>query len=405
MAERLVIIGAGHAAGQAVVSLRELGYQGQITLIGDEAYPPYERPPLSKKLLLGEIAVDRTFLRPMAFYEEAGVTLRLQCRVEGIDRKLSRLICDDGSTVPYDKLILATGGRPRPLPIEGFQLDGVRCLRGIRDSLQIRSELQPGRNLVVIGGGFIGLEVAAVARQRGLNVTLAESAGRILGRVTAPVISDFVAAYHEAMGTRILTGCQVKAFGGRDRLETVLLGDREIPADLAVVGIGILPNVELAAEAGLACDNGIVVDEFCRTEDPGILAVGDVTNHPNSLLGRRLRLESVHNAVEQGRTAARTLTGTLKAYSEIPWFWSDQHELRWQIAGLSDGYDQTVMRGDPATGGFALFYMKGGCLIAVDAINRTREYMAGRKIIPNFPRIDPARLADETVDMKTFLRG
>lgn len=405
MREHLAIIGAGHAAGQAVVSLRELDYQGQITLIGDEPYPPYERPPLSKKLLQGEITPDRTFLRPQEFYQVDGITHRQNCRVEKLDRENRELICRDGERIAYDKAIVATGGRPRRLPLEGSDLSGIFCLRNIQDSLEIRSQLGEGRNMVVIGGGFIGLEVAAVAQQSGIQVTVVESMDRILGRVTAPLISDYVTAFHENQGTRVLTNCQVKAFKGQERVEAVQLADGEIPADLVVVGIGILPNVELAQDAGLACDNGILVDEYCRTDDPRILAIGDVTNHPNGLLARRLRLESVHNAVEQARTAARTVTGQLQPYNEIPWFWSDQHDMRWQIAGLSDGHDQTVLRGDPDSGSFALFYLKEGRLIAVDAINRTREYMAGRKIIPRFPVIDPVLLADESVDMKRFLKA
>jgi 3-phenylpropionate/trans-cinnamate dioxygenase ferredoxin reductase subunit len=405
MQERLAIVGAGHAAGQAVISLREAGYQGRITLIGEEAYPPYERPPLSKKLLLGEITPDRTFVRPADFYQAEGTEHRTKCRVEGIDRDAGRLLCADGGKIEFDKLILATGGRPRHLPLEGSELDGVFYLRNIQDSLELQSQLREGGNIVVIGGGFIGLEVAGVAQQKGMTVTVVESMPRILGRVTAPMISDYVTAFHEGKGTQILTDCQVKAFRGRDHVEAVVLADREIKAEVVVVGIGILPNVELAQDAGLACDNGILVDEYCRTEDPRILAVGDVTNHPNGLLDRRLRLESVHNAVEQARTAARTIMGDLQAYNEIPWFWSDQHDLRWQIAGISDGHDQTVLRGDPTSGSFALFYLQEGRLIAVDAINRTREYMAGRKIIPKFPVIDVERLADESVDMKSFLKA
>ena len=304
----------------------------------------------------------------------------------------------------YDKLLLMTGSRVRTLPVPGVDLPGVHYLRSIEDVEGIREHFGSGAKLVVVGGGYIGLEVAAVAAKRGLDVTVLEAAARVMSRVVGPEISQFFTDVHTKEGVKIQTGKSVTGFEGTGKLEQVICSTgTRLEADLAVIGIGILPNHELAAEAGLKVDNGIVVDEYCRTEDPAIFAAGDCTNHPNDIYGRRVRLESVHNALEQAKTAVSAMLGELKVYNQVPWFWSDQYDIKFQIAGLSEGYDQLVLRGDPSNRKFAAFYLKEGVLIAVDAINSAQEYMVGRKLIANKARPAPVKLADATLSMKQVL--
>lgn len=400
--EDIVIVGAGHAAGQAVASLRADGFTGPLRLIGDEAYLPYQRPPLSKKYLSGDLDIERVYFKPPAFYEQAQVDVRLGVHVTAIDRAAHCLRTGMGEVIAYGKLILATGSRVRRLNLPGADLPGIHYLRSIHDVDAMRAEFRPGARLVVVGGGYIGLEVAAVAVKLGLSVTVIEAAERVLARVTAPVISAFYQRVHGEEGVAIRTGLGVAGFTGSTRVEGVeVAGGDVIPADVVVVGVGILANVELAAEAGLKVEDGIVVDEFCRTEDPDIFAIGDCTRHPNGIYGRTLRLESVHNALEQAKTASAALTGNLKAYAQVPWFWSDQFDLKLQIAGLSQGHDTTVVRGNPAEGrSFAVFYLKDGVLIAVDAVNRPMEFLTARQLIGTHAQIAPARLADETINMK-----
>ncbi len=404
MTETCIVVGAGHAAGQAVASLRQGGFDGKILLIGDEPYIPYQRPPLSKAFLAGELELERLYFRPADFYSDAAVELRLGVRVTRIDRAARAVVLSDGETLPYDKLLLTIGSRVRELAVPGADLDGVFYLRKIDDVKGIRERFAPGRRLVIAGGGYIGLEVAAVAVEQGLRVTVLEMAPRVMARVVAPQVSDFYAAVHRAAGVDIRNGVRVMAFEGEDRVERVLSSDgASFDADLVVVGVGILPNDELARSAGLDCDNGIVVDEYARTSDPTIFAAGDCTDHPNALLGRRLRLESVHNAVEQAKTAAASICGNLKSYAQVPWFWSDQYDLKLQIAGLSGDHDQTVMRGDPRDRAFALFYLRDGVLIAVDAINRSGEFMGSKKLIAEKARVPTDRLADPSISMRNLL--
>ncbi len=402
MTQSVVIAGAGHAAGQTVVSLRQKGFDGQIVMVGEEPYPPYQRPPLSKKFLAGEIELERILLRQARYYEDHDIELRLSTRVEAIDREQKRALLGNGDRVPYDHLVIATGSQVRRLDIPGHGLRGVNYLRTVDDVLRIRESFSAGKRLVVIGGGYIGLEVAAVAVTHGLDVTVLEVLDRVMSRVVAPEVSAFFENIHREAGVKIRCGASPAAeFVGRDHVDTVLLGDgQEMPADLVLIGVGIVPNVELAATAGLQCDNGIVVDEFCRSSDPSILAVGDCTNHPNSLLGCRLRLESVHNAQEQAKTAAATLCGDPKPYAQIPWFWSDQYDVKLQIVGLSGDQDEIAVRGDPATRSFAVFYLRDGKLIAVDAINRPREFMLAKKLIAAGAEFSRHALEDSTVGFK-----
>lgn len=399
----VIIIGAGQAAAQAVMSLRAEGHEGPIRMIGDEQEPPYQRPPLSKKFLAGEIGFDRVELKPASFYADNHCDLVLGCHVTAIERGSKTVRTSDGRAFIYDKLLIATGSRVREINVPGFDLEGVHYLRTVGDVKELQAHFREGARLVVVGGGYIGLEVAAVAKKHGLDVTVLETADRVMARVVDPIVSRFYERIHKEEGVKIRVGVTVAGFEGEGgRLTRVVSGEGEsFPCDFAVVGIGILPNVELAAEAELAVENGITVDEFGRTSDPDIFAAGDCTNHPNGIYGRRLRLESVHNAIEQAKTAAAAIAGKQKPYNQVPWFWSDQYDLKLQIAGLSTGYTQAVVRGDPEHGrSFAVFYLRDGVLIAVDAVNRAPEFMMSKMLIARHAKLDPARLSDESISMK-----
>ena len=398
-----LIAGAGHAGGQTAISLRQAGYDGRIVLCGDEPVPPYQRPPLSKKYLSGELALERVFLRPESFYARNDIELRLGNAVRAIDPQARVAALDGGDSLPFTDLVIATGSRPRRLDIPGADLENVFYLRTLKDSEAIGSTLLAGRRLAVVGGGYIGLEIASTAKGLGLEVCVIEAADRILGRVTAPEMSAYYTRAHRARGIDIRLSTGVVAFEGTGAVEGVDCGTGTIPADVVVVGIGIVPDVRLAASAGIECDDGIVVDERCATSAAHIYAVGDCTRHPNPILGRMLRLESVQNALEQARTAAANIAGTPARYEQVPWFWSDQFDLKLQMVGISQGYDTIVQRGSMDEDDFAMFYLKGGVLIAVDAVNRPREFMACRKIVPQRPSIDPARLADESIPMQEMV--
>jgi 3-phenylpropionate/trans-cinnamate dioxygenase ferredoxin reductase component len=399
-----VVIGAGHAAGQAVASLRQEGYSGDIEVIGDEPHLPYQRPPLSKQYLSGEQGLDKVYLRPEKFYADRHINVRLGVHATRIEPREHRVALNDGTTLRYDKLLLTTGSRVRRLNIPGSGLAGIHYLRTIADVDAIRAEFAPGKSIIVVGGGYIGLEVAAVAVKAGLKVTVLEMEDRILKRVTTEAMSAFYHQLHTGRGVTVRTSARVTGFAGDDRVEAVLIdGGERLPADLAIVGIGIIPNVELAAEAGLPCDNGILVDDHCRTSDPDIYAAGDCTNHPNPLLGRRMRLESVPNAMEQARVAATNMHGGDATYASIPWFWSDQYELKLQMVGFSADADQAVVRGDPAKNEFATFYLKNGVVVAVDAVNSPRDFMASRQMVAKKSAPDPARLADPNVPLKELM--
>lgn len=402
MADDILIIGAGQAAAQAVQSLRAEGFAGPIRIFGDEPYAPYQRPPLSKKFLAGEIGYDRVELKGQDFYAQSGVETHWGTRVTEIDRKNKRILTADGREYPYGKLLLATGSRVRELNVPGFDLKGVHYLRNIDDVKAIQDHFREGAKMVVVGGGYIGLEVAAVAAKRGIDVTVLETADRVLARVVDPIVSQFYERVHREAGVKIETGVTVSGFEGTDRITAVTSGEgKKYLCDFVVVGIGIIPNTALAVEAGLEVENGIVVDEFCRTSDPDICAAGDCTSHPNAVYGRRIRLESVHNAIEQGKTAAATLAGKEKPYDQVPWFWSDQYDLKLQIVGLSAGYTEAVVRGDPENSrSFAVFYLKDGVLVAVDAVNRAPEFMMAKILTQKKEKLDPARIRDESIGVK-----
>lgn len=394
MQDTILIAGAGQAAAQAIISLRHGGYGGRIILAGEEPYLPYQRPPLSKKFLAGGIEAERLQLRPEHFYRDNGIELRLGSRVEAID-PAGHTARIDGDKLRYDKLVLATGSQVRRIPVPGQDLPHVHYLRTIDDVRGIQQDFLPGRRMVVIGGGYIGLEVAAVAATAGLEVTVVEIAERLMVRTVAATISSFYLEAHRAAGVdiRLQTGITAIRRNGDGLLLDCTTGE-QLAADVVVAGVGILPAVGLAQEAGLECRNGIVVDEFCRTSDPDIYAAGDCSFHPNALLERRLRLESVHNATEQGRTAALHILGQAAPYAQIPWFWSDQYDLKLQMTGIAEDYTTMVMRGDPSRRAFALFYFRDGQLIAVHAVNSPREFMLSKKLIAGKARLDPAAVAD-----------
>ncbi|MCJ7452546.1 MAG: FAD-dependent oxidoreductase [Steroidobacteraceae bacterium] len=402
MTQAFVIVGASHASVQAIETMRRQGHQGPIVLVGDEPQLPYNRPPLSKKFLSGELERERLLLRSPQFYEQARVDTRLGLRVTAIDCGARRLRLDDGGEITYDKLLLSVGSRPRLLETPGHDLAGIHYLRTIADVEAIRADLRDARRLVVVGAGYVGLEAAASARHLGLEVTVLEMADRPLNRVVAPQLSEFYLRRHEREGVQIHCSTSVTAFEGDGRVRAVVCGDQAYPADIVIVGVGILPDVILAASAGINCDNGVRVDEQCQTSDPNVWAAGDCTNHPSVRYGRRVRLESVDNAVEQGRVAATNMCGGQARHEHVPWFWSDQYDVKLQIAGLSEGYDTALLRGDPESGSFALYYLARGELLAVDAVNSPRDFMTGKRWIAEHKHPDPARLADATCDLKSI---
>lgn len=401
MSQKAVIIGAGHAGGILAAQLARAGEAFDITLVGEETWPPYERPPLSKQLLAGEIPVEKTFLRPADFYEKKGIDLKLGVRCDVIDREGRKAMLSDGTALDYDLLALCTGARLRRIDIPGSALPGVHYIRAIADTEAIRAEAREGSRVVVIGGGYIGLEAAAALSTIGCRVKVIEMMDRVMARAVAEPVSRFYEDQHRKHGVEILLNTGVAEFVGTDRVQAVVdtAGQRH-DCDLIVVGIGVIPNVELAETAGLAIGDGIVVDERARTSDPAIWAAGDCTDHPNALLGRRLRLESVQNAVDQARCIANEWQGKGANYAEVPWFWSDQFDLKLQMAGLPGPDDQVVVRGDPASGAFSVFYLRDGKVTGVNAVNVGGDYVRGRKWIAEGRDVDPARLADTAIPVK-----
>jgi len=401
VSKKIVIAGAGHAAGQVVASLKQKEFDGDIVLVGEEAFLPYQRPPLSKKFLAGEIAAERLHFKPDSFYDDPNIDVRLHTRITAIDRSTKTLSAENGDAISYDTLILALGSRVRDVPVEGHELEGVHYLRSIRDVNAIRQELESAQRLVIVGAGYIGLEVAAVTRQLGLDVTVIEMADRVMSRVVSPEVSAFFAGEHIARGVDLRLATGLSAFRGDRRVAAVEITDGHmIDTDFVVVGAGIRPNTALAEAAGLDTDNGIVVDERCRTSDPDIYAVGDCTSHPSSIYGRRVRLESVHNALEQAKTAAANVCGEDLHYSQVPWFWSDQYDLKLQIAGLSQGHDEIVMRGNTEDRSFACLYLQEDRLIAIDAINAPRDFVQAKPLIANAATPDRGKLADPNTMLK-----
>jgi 3-phenylpropionate/trans-cinnamate dioxygenase ferredoxin reductase subunit len=401
MSDTIVVAGGGHAAAQVVDSLRRDGFEGRLIMACGEPSLPYQRPPLSKKFLGGELDAERLPIRHAAYYESIRCEALLGNPVVEVDRSSRRVKLSDGGTLEYDKLVLAIGGHARPLPVPGAKLPGVHVLRTMADVEAIRARIRPGVRVAVVGAGYIGLECAATFRKMGIDVTVIEMMDRVMNRVVAPEMSRFYQAEHAGHGVNVLTERQVQGFLGNGSVHAVECTDgTQVPADLVIVGIGLVPNCALAQAAGLACDDGIAVDEHCRTSDPDIYAIGDCCSHPSLRYGRRIRLESVDNAFEQAKTAAANICGKATPHDKTPWFWSDQYELKLQIVGLSQQYDSVVLRGDPASRSFSCCYLRDGELIALDAVNHGKDFMAARKLIAERARPDPAKLADDRVGLR-----
>jgi len=403
-----MVIGAGQAALQAIDTLRRRGYDGSITLIGEETLEPYQRPPLSKGYLAAAIETERLQLRPAQYYRDNLVDMRLGTRAVAIDPGACRIRLADGGELCYQTLLIATGSRPRRLQVPGADLEGVYFLRTASDARRIRDALRPSRRLVVIGGGYIGLEVAATCCDLGLDVTVLETADRVLARVCAPPVSAFYESEHRRRGVNVVCGAGVHALlpaTGSRSVGAVVSERGTFPADLVLVGVGAAPADELAAAAGLECSSGILVDERCRTGHPRIRAAGDCTVVWSPRYGRRIHLESVDNAFEQGVSAALDMLGTLPAQEKAPWFWSDQFDLKLVIVGLSAGCDRVVLRGTPESRSFSVCHLKAGELLAIETVNRAKDQIAARKLIAARVRCDAERLADPSIPLAECARG
>ena len=401
-----VIIGASQAGGWVAKTLRAEGFGGRIVLIGEEAHLPYERPPLSKAALLGEVELDSTYFWPMETYDELDIELRLGLRATGIGRDAKQVALDDGETVDYHRLAITTGARPRQLPIDGADLAGVHYLRTMADTMAIRDDVQSGTTALIVGGGWIGLECAATLGKLGCKPIVVEFADRLCGRAVTPEISEWMLSYHRDHGVDIRLNTGVERLEGDGRIARAVLSDGDtIACAQAVIGIGVIPNVELADEAGLDVDNGIVVDEHCRTSDPNIFSAGDVTNHPNARLGRRIRLESWENAQNQGIAAGKAMLDQGEPYSEVPWFWSDQHEANIQMIGLPQDWDEVATRGDQASGEFVTFYLKEGIIIGAISVNNPRDLRFAKRMMLAEKLVSAADLADQSIKMQALLKG
>jgi len=403
----VAIIGTGQAGFQAAASLRQGGFAGRIVMIGDEPVPPYQRPPLSKSYLAGESALDELWLRPESFYAQHEIDLVPGETVTAIDRRERRLRMASGGELSWDHLVLATGARFRPLAVPGAELDGVLPLRTLADADVLRERLDQAREVVVVGAGFIGLEFASVAIARGSAVHIIEVTRHPMGRVVSATISDFFTDAHRRWGAKVSLGTGVTrilgAGGGVSGVETT--DGRHLPADLVLICIGVIPNSELARETALAVDNGIVVDEYLATEDRRILAIGDCANFPTPFAVGRVRLESVQNAVDQGRCVAAHIAGKPAPYDKVPWFWSDQGDLKLQIAGITVGHDEVVLRGDPESGHFSVFCYRAGRLIGVESVNQTADHVVARRLLAGDPKLTPEQAADESYDLRAHARS
>lgn len=404
--QRIVVVGAGHSASALVASLRQWGHPGEIQILGDEPEPPYQRPPLSKSFLKGQADEADLYLRPSAFYEKAEVSLCIGRRVNRVVPSDKIVTLDDGSMIAYDKLVIATGTRPRTIAVPGTGLSGVLSLRTLADARRLRGLVQEGKRLVVVGAGYIGLETAAVARGLGLSVTVLEAGERVLARVTSVAVSEFYQELHESAGVEIRLEQRLIGFHGTGAGEVcgVELADGEVlPADIVLTGVGVIPNVEIAEAAGLTCDDGITTDREARTSDPDIYAIGDCANRTLVQYGVRGRLESVHNAVETAKIAAASMCNRPAPRVDAPWFWSDQYDVKLQTAGLFTGYDSAIVRGNAESRSFSVWYLRDSRLLAVDAVNSPAEFMAGKVLVGRDAVLDPVRIADPATDVRDLV--
>ena len=397
--EKTLIIGGGQAACQTATSLKSKKYDGEIKIFCSENYLPYQRPPLSKKFLMGELDKERLFFKPEKFYTENEISINLNSFVQRIDIENKEIFLENNKE-NYDNLVIATGTIPRKIDSEKKISDKVFYLRSIEDVLNIRDKIKESKKVTIIGGGYIGLEVAAIINNLGLQVTIVEMASRILERVTSETISSFYTKVHRQAGVEVLTNTSVEGLSENNNGIEVITSNGGIVSDFVIVGIGVLPCDTLASESGIDVKNGILVDEFCRTSNDSVFSAGDCTMHPNIFYNKNIRLESVHNAIEQGKTVASSIIGEKISYNQVPWFWSDQYETKLQIVGLLDDYDDIIVRGDKEKQSFAVFYIKDNIIIASDCVNRPAEHMMSRKLISEKVLIDKDRLSDETIPIK-----
>ena len=411
----IVIVGGGQTAAAIIHDLHELDYQRDITLISEESYLPYERPPLSKKYLAGELTEESLLCHSAQKYQEMGVNFLLDSRVDSLDRNNKRLTLNDNQQMGYSKLVFATGSRVRRLSIPGHDLKGICYLRTIEDAHYLQRVFRRGKRLLICGAGYVGLEVAAIAVTMGMNVTVLEMENRILNRVAGPELAEFYSNKHKQSGVEIINNIKITAFSGTEYVDGVICNNgQKYSANMVLVGVGVLPNQELAEQAGILVDNGILVDEYCCTNDPNIFAAGDCTNHYNFIYRRRLRLESVQNALGQAKVVASELSFAeplftessiledriRTSYNELPWFWSEQYDLRLQTAGLSQGYETTVIRGDIASQSFTLFYLLNDRIIATDSVNDSKVFMLSKSLISEGVQVDAEQLIDREINFK-----
>ena len=403
--EKLVIIGAGQAAIQCINSLKKEGYSGEITLVGEEEHLPYQRPPLSKGFLDNTVNKERLYFKKLEFYIENHIQLKLGNKVQNVDLESERILLSDQTELKFDRLIFATGSKVRKLKFPGDHLSSIHYLRGLDDAEAIKTDLNSCENLAVIGAGYIGLEVAAIAATKNINVTVIEMADRVMNRTVDPQISEYYLELHQKNGVKFKFNTSLKEIRGDDKPKYLICSDlSEIKADMVVIGAGIIPNTDLAEDAGIDTDNGILVDEYGQTNCEKIYACGDCTNHPNKILNKNLRLESVHNAMEQSKTVAFNILNSPLEYNQVPWFWSDQYDHKLQIVGLSGEHDTVTIRGEMSDNKFMLFYTKENELMAVDSINNPKEFLISRKLVEKKVKIDLDMISDPTTDLNDVIR-
>ena len=404
MSNDVVIIGAGHAGGMTAISLRQQDYHGLITLIGEEAYLPYQRPPLSKGFLAGEIEQERLYLKTQSYYEKNNIHVIKDKKVLNIDRDNKNVFLNNRKQIEYGKLVMATGSVPNKINTSCRETN-LYYLRTITDALKIQRALKDKNKIIIIGAGYIGLEIASIAVRKNINITIIEMEDRVMSRVLCPVVSDFFQKKHEAEGVKFKFNVSVIDIEDSHNQKQIKCSDGTVmDTDAVVIGVGIKPNVELAVSSGLVCQDGIVVDENGQTSDESIFAAGDCTNHPNGFYQKRLRLESVHNAVEQAKSVAASIIGEKKPYHQVPWFWSDQYDLKLQIAGISHNHDQYIIRGSMEEEKFTVFYLQKKKIIAVDTINNLKEFLNGKKLIAMDAEIPPEVLQNKDTNLKEWIK-
>jgi 3-phenylpropionate/trans-cinnamate dioxygenase ferredoxin reductase component len=401
--ESVVIVGAGHAGGRAAESMRQAGFKGRVVLIGEESHPPYERPPLSKEMLVSDYPPEKAYLAPMTAWAESAIELRLDVRVEGLDRAPHRVRLTGGEALAYDRLLIATGGRVRKLSLPGTDLAGIHYIRTIKNTLALKAELKPGARLVVIGGGFIGLEAAAAAAKLGCKATVLEAQPELLSRVMDPLMGRWFEGLHRANGVDVLKGVVIARIDGIDRVSAVVLGNGDrIDADVVVIGIGIIPNMEIAAEAGIEVGNGVKADAYGATSDADVFAAGDVAFQFHPVLGRHMRLESWANAQNGGIAIGRNMVAERALYADVPWFWTDQFNANIQLAGVPDGWDRIVVRGNPDGGKFIAFAMNGAKVGGATVVNMGREMRFVKTLIQSGKEVADSDLADEGAQLRAL---